>query len=85
MNDLARRRAEQASDSKLWSPTDALELILSDIKEGKISPDGLAIHYWKRNPNGSRTMNHCVAGLDFPEHITLLTVALSRVVEDYKG
>lgn len=84
MDELAKKRADKAADSRLWSPQDALEDLLAEIRAGRIKPTSLAIHYWEGMPESGLEHHYSAAGLTYPSHIALLTVGLDRVVQDWK-
>lgn len=76
--------AEFADNAKMFSPLQAAELLLSEIKEGKVKPESLAIHILERNEDGSREHSSIIAGLNYPEHIALLSCALHNTIERWK-
>ncbi len=45
MDELSKRRAFKAENSRLWAPVDALEYLISEIKNGSIVMDKIIIHY----------------------------------------
>ena len=65
MNELAKKRADVAGDSRLWSPEDALEDLLNEIKAGRIKPTQLAIHYFEGTPETGMKHDYSAAGLTF--------------------
>lgn len=83
MDEIARARAKKKQDSREWSCLDALEDAIQRIKSGEIKPMGMAIHFWEKDDDG-RTHHYQVAGLTFPEHIALLSLAEHRVITDWQ-
>ena len=60
--------AEVSGNAKMWSPEQALE----------------AIHMWERREDGGREHSSIIAGLNYPEHIALLTCALHGTIERWR-
>lgn len=84
MDELAKKRADKMGDSRLWSAADALEDLLSDVRSGKVNPTQLAIHYFEGTPETGLEHHYAVSGLTYPNHIALLTIALQRMVGEWK-
>ena len=82
MDEIAKRRAEKASDGRLWTAADALEDTVNRVRgmTGKVK---MAIHLWEVHPDGSKTHNYTTAGLTYPEHIALLIMSMKRVTEEW--
>lgn len=83
MDELARKRAENAGDCRLWSAEDALEDLLQRVRSGEVKPLHIAIHFLEDKPSGGYRHGYTVAGATFQQHIALLNVALNRVIKDW--
>ena len=84
MDELARKRAERARDSRLWGAEDALEDLLDQIRTGEVKPTWLAVHYMEGDPSEGMEHRYSAAGLTYPHHIALLNIALDRVMKEWK-
>lgn len=83
MNEIAKRRADKMQDCREWTAIDALEDMVAQVKAGKMKVDQLAIHWFENLPEGGYKHHYCVAGVTFQQHIALLHVGLTRVVDDW--
>lgn len=84
VENLNKRRADRAGDSRLWSPLECLEDLVSKIKSGEVKPSQLAVHFFEERDNGGKTHRFTVSGVTFPEHIALLNIALCRTIEEWR-
>lgn len=88
MNDLARRRAQQSEDSKMWSPLDALEDTIEELPRVEaalgVKVTKLAIHYIIEKPDGSATKRYVAAGLNVMEHLALLELGKDQVLREWR-
>lgn len=84
MDELASKRAERNSDSRLWSAEDALEDLLGRIRSGKVKPCWLAIHYMEGDPEKTG-MEHgyVVSGVTYPHHLALLQVGIQHLMKEW--
>ena len=80
MDEIAKRRAEKKEDCREWTPLDALEDLVKDIKDGKCKPTQLIVHMFEEHDNG-KDHSYVAAGIAIPEHIALLQVAMASVLE----
>lgn len=88
MNDVVNineLRAHKEGDSKLWSPQEALEAVLRDIKSEKIKPISIAIHYWHDLGDGDKSLRSTQANLDTEGHIVLLEISKTAIIQGYLG
>jgi hypothetical protein len=81
---LNEERAVRASDSKLWSPKDALEAALRDIEDGTIKPTRMVIHLLEPCEDDGHELHHYVAGASFDEHIALLELAKAATIDRWR-
>lgn len=86
---LNEERAYRASDSKLWTPEDALRAALRDIEDGTIKPTRMVIHLLEPledeagEPDGHE-LHHYVAGASFDEHVALLELAKAATIDRWR-
>lgn len=89
ITNLNAERAHREGDSRLWSPIDMVEQLLADLKSGEINPEEIIVHFFEpsdpKKPEGKKRHGYAVAGVTYPSHIALLTVAKTRVVADWLG
>lgn len=83
MDEVARKRAEQKGDNRLWSPLDALEEAVEAIKGQDLSKVRLAVHWFEVQDDGSRKHHFTAANLTFPEHMALIRVADHQLIHDW--
>ena len=82
---LNAKRAIAKGDSTLWSPLEMLKDLISEIEKGNINPDKMVCHFLeKEDKDLERKYGFCVAGVDYPNHIALLTIALQNVTNGWK-
>ncbi len=81
---FAEAKADRSGDSRDWTAIDMLKSIVRDIEKGRVSTDQICVHYWETNEDGGRIHHNSVAGMTFPDHVALLTVALHECVEGWK-
>lgn len=75
--------ANKKGDSRLWSPEDALESVLRDLRAGAINPKCIAIHYFESLGDGNAVHRCVVANLTREEHIALLALAQNRELREW--
>lgn len=83
MDEIAHQRAIKKQDCREWTPLDALEHLVREIKAGTVSPTELTVHWFEDQKNGSRKHGYQCAGVTYSSHISLLNVALKCVLEDW--
>lgn len=81
MDEIAERRADKANDNRLWSADDCLEDAARSIKGKKVH---LAVHWFEMKEDGTRVHHYSAANCTYTEHIALLSLALNRIIEDWK-
>lgn len=84
VKNLNKKRAEKAGDSRLWTPIDCLEDLVEKIKSREVVPSQLVIHFFENRENGGKTHHYMASGVTFPEHIALLNIALTRIIEEWR-
>jgi hypothetical protein len=77
-----KERAQKEQDCRLWSPLEALEDLVAEIKAGQLNPEQLGVHYLEPDGDGKRH-GYAAAGVTFPDHIALLHIALHSVVSKW--
>lgn len=81
-------KAEATGDSRDWSPLEALEWLVAEIKAGRAQPHALTVEYWRLtdpdDSEGRKTHHFVASNVTAPERIVLLTIALDRAVEDWR-
>ena len=83
MDEVAKKRAEIQQDCREWTALDALEDLVRGIKAGEVNPKELVIHFFEPKSNGGSRHGFQCAGVSVRDHISLLNVALKRVLEDW--
>lgn len=83
MNEIAKRAAEKAGDCKLWSPADALEDTLNEIKGKNVTK--IIIWYSEAKDEDGQVLHYSAAGVNRPEHVAMLELAKVMVIEDWRG
>lgn len=73
---------DKVENSALWSPIDCVRDFLSELESGKIDPDCIAIHYNQKLPDGGLKPCNFTSNLTYGAHITLLTIALRKIVDE---
>ncbi len=80
---FAEAKADRSGDSRDWSPLDMLKSLVRDVEEGRVKTNQICVHFWV-NEDGGRVHHNSVAGMTFPDHVALLTVALHECVDNWK-
>jgi hypothetical protein len=82
MDEIAKKRAEIKGDSREWTALDCLEDLISEIKEGKVNPKKMVIHFLHEE-NETEFHHYSCAGVTYQDHIAILNLALKRVLEEW--
>lgn len=80
MNDIAVARTRRETDNTKTSPTDLLETVLADIREGKIKVDTIFVVYARREEGAIVEFNTARCGLTRVEEVGLLQTAVTTAV-----
>lgn len=83
IENLNEARAHKEKDCRLWSPLEALEALVRDIKSGELNPSQLVVHHLTENEDKSQSLGYVAAGVTLPDHIALLRVAETRLINDW--
>lgn len=75
--------AEKSQSSFSWSCEDALERALEDVRNGKISPEKLMIHFFEKDdPGDMGKTGFYTSNMTVLEHIGLLEVSKLQVINE---
>ena len=84
---FAEAKANKNRDSCAWTPLECLKALMRDIEAGEVKPEKLCVHFFEE-PNEETGRTHhgfYASGLSFPDHISLLHVAMARTLEDWRS
>jgi hypothetical protein len=85
--------ADTTRNCKHWSPEQALEEALKDLRSGEMATRNngevgkvtqLSIHFYIEGSDGRLLPCHYVSGMSHAEYIALLTLSLQRGIEDWR-
>ena len=82
IENLNEARAVKEENACLWTPLEAMEALVRDIKSGKTSPNKIIAHHLTTKEGGGESYGYTVAGLDIPEHIALLELAKFALIQE---
>lgn len=69
-------KAGKTGDCRYWTPLDALEALVRDIKSGDVAPDGpLCLQMWIKDKNGKSVFFQRNAGVTHSESAAMLALA----------
>lgn len=77
--------ADKSPSAHSWSPVQALETLLADVKAGKIHPAQIVIVWTDSRSDGSKQVHRWKAQVDRTEEIAYLDVARLQAIEDWRS
>lgn len=77
--------AEKSASAHSWSPVQAIETFLADVKAGKIHPAQIVIVWTDSRSDGSKQIHRWKAQVDRTEEIAFLDVARLQAIEEWRS
>jgi hypothetical protein len=84
VTNIAVARARRETDNTKTSPVDLLELVLADLREGKIKPDAMLVMYAIRDDGNIVEFGSYRCGLKRLEEVGLLQTAVNTEITNAK-
>jgi hypothetical protein len=85
-NDNVILMGKHAEDSRLWSPEQCLDELLTDIRSGKHKPKKLIVLFWEDlHGDGRLTRGERYVNFTYTESVAFLTLAQQDAIESWRG